>query len=83
MLARRCVQQLRRGAHVLVGDPGRPTQPIFLEELQRLGWPAGFIHLKDAPPFGSTTAAAAGGASLTLLLIDEHCTPPFFGGGSS
>jgi predicted nicotinamide N-methyase len=37
-LARRAVEALRNGCHVIIGDsPGRPGRPSFLTELERLG----------------------------------------------
>ncbi|GKZ01248.1 hypothetical protein MPSEU_001075800 [Mayamaea pseudoterrestris] len=59
-LARRAVQALQRGAHVVIGDsPGRPGRPAFLKELQELG-------LKDAS-FQDVTGWTVTGARHELI----------------
>ena len=77
VLAMRCVEQRARDGHVLVADPGRPTRAAFLEELERLGAPAAFVPLHEAPILELRAEEAA---TFRLLLVDEHCTPPFHGG---
>ena len=82
--ARRVAEHRRRGGHVLVGDPGRPTRQAFLDELRRqlseelsggVPVPVAFTRAQEAPRL----ARDATQPELRLLLFDEHCRPPFYG----
>lgn len=80
-LAQRCVEQLRRGGHVVVTDPDRKPRAVFQSTLDSLlGSHVPFIRLQEARALSELAREAAmeGKPSITLLLVDEHCRPPFF-----
>ena len=61
---------------MLVGDPGRPTRHVFLDELKRLGIEeAQFLPAQEAPRLTNDMNEAQ---YMKLLLFDEHCRPPFY-----